>query len=887
MTDKEAPIEEYYPIEKVNKLASKEGVGFLKQKYRPHLYTHLWFARRLGCVFRSILLYSLADQELQMIKKKNSSGNRSLNEEFGSDNSQSSKELVEIKSAQDLWDYYQEDVDFSDKRIMDPFMGGGTTTSEAVRFNAEVVGSELNPVAWFMDKKQLEPVDPELISEHKEYLESKVGEKVKEYYSTKCEECSSDSDIIYTFWTKKTTCLNCSKDVRLMKSWKLENDFGSDDDYVVICPDCGKISLKQEYRKKVSCDHCENKFNPNDGPASRTKHTCQNCGISEKTIEATKKRDEPLEKEMIAIKYFCGNCEKERFKKPNSEDLSRYEEASEELESKENELSIPNEKIPEGKETNRLHKHGYTKFKEMFNERQKLTLGMLLKEIDEIENKDVRELFLLSFSKSLESNNMFCGYDSSEGNIGHLYARHDYAPRKSPVENNVWGHQKGVRTFSKNVNSLKEAMKFSKEPVERYLEDGEHKKRQMQTPINAKVTQDTTEFEEGDADALMLCGDSSYLPISDESLDAIVTDPPYGDNVMYSELSDFFYVWLKEVLKDEYSYFSSSTVPKGTEVVENQVRGKTSEDFQDGLTAVFKESHSKLKEDGVMAFTFHHSETETWHSVLNSVISSGFYISAVYPVKSEVSQSMLIRDRGNIEYDMIIVCRKRDDEPEEGIWSEMEDRIYLEAKEQVNKLRSEDRELTQGDMFVITIGKCLEIYSKHYPEVYRDGEKVSVSDALESIQEIVDGQIMGGMFDDLANELDLISATYISYIAGRGGEIGYSSLNKNLQQRSVDISDLTDSGVVKQEGGKVVVPDLEERAEEIDSKSVDDLTAVDRAQYLVYLKEDDRLASEMHDWASEGAVKALRKLGDIENKKDYIDLADYVEEKTKNTQLNI
>ena len=124
-------------------------------------------------------------------------------------------------------------------------------------------------------------------------------------------------------------------------------------------------------------------------------------------------------------------------------------------------------------------------------------------------------------------------------------------------------------------------------------------------------------------------------------------------------------------------------------------------------------------------------------------------------------------------------------------------------------------------------------------------------------------------------------------MAGRGGEIGYSSLNKNLQQRSVDISDLTDSGVVNQEGGKVVVPELEERADKIESKSEDDLTAVDRAQYLSYLKDEDRLASEMHDWASEGAVKALRKLGDIENNNDFIDLADYVEEKTKDSQLNL
>ncbi len=818
-----------------------------------------------------------------MEKKQNSSGDKLLDSNFKATENLGRTE--EWGVPEELWDYYKEDIDFSGKTILDPFTGGGTTTSEAIRFNSKVIGSELNPVAWFMDKKQLEPVDPELISEHKRKLEKKIAKKIKSYYKTECKECGSESEIIYTFWSKKVECRNCSNQIRLMKSWKLENNFGNEENYVLKCPNCNEIFKSKIYSKSISCPHCNQEFNSKKGPATRTSHTCPKCGQKEKTIETVRRRDKPLEEEMIAIKYYCEECEQVKFKKPTKKDKEIYEKASKKLKEKKDVLPIPNERIPEGYNTNQAINYNYKKFSDMFNNRQKLCLGFLLDSIDDIENNNVRELFLLSFSKALESNNMFCGYDSSEGNIGHLFARHDYAPKKSPVENNVWGHEKGVRTFSKNLNSLKEAMEFSFSPIERYLENGEHKKTRMQIPIQADVTDDPEHLE--DNDALMLCGDSSYLPIEDKSVDAVITDPPYGDNVMYSELSDFFYVWLKESLRGDYNYFNSDTVPKGTEIIENDVRGKSSNDFAEGLTAVFKESHNKLKDDGIMVFTFHHSETDTWHSVLKSVLNSGFYIKAVYPVKSEVDQSMLIREKGNIEYDMIIVCRKREDKPERGIWSEMEDRIYLEAKDEVEKLRTEDREVTQGDMFVITIGKCLEIYSKYYPEVYRDGERVSVSDALESIQEIVDGQIMGGMFDDLATDLDLISATYISYIAGRGGEIGYSALNKNLQQRSVDISDLVESGVVKKEGSKVVVPDLEERADVIESKSEDNLTAVDRAHYLGYLKEEDKLASRMHDWVSEGAVKALRKLGDVENKNDFIDLANYVEEKSKDRTLGV
>ena len=882
MTQKKTPIEEYYPIEKVNQLAEKEGVGFLKQKFRPHLYTHLWFARRLGCVFRSIILYTLAERELSISKKKRTiSGEKILNNNFTSDSPQIEK--VEWEESEDLWKYYKYDVNFSNKKILDPFMGGGTTTSEAIRFNAKVVGCDLNPVAWFMAKKQLEPVDPNLISEYKEKLKENIAPDIKKYYKTECRECGEESEIIYTFWSKIASCVNCKVEIPLMKSWKLENSFGDKNNYVLKCKECGYIFESEDYSKNVTCPNCGSIFNARNGPASRTSHICENCGQKEKTIESVRRRKEPLREKMVALKYHCENCEETKFKAPEDNDKNLYQKAGDKLEKVIDNLPIPEEEIPEGYNTRQAKNYNYNHFEQMFNSRQKLCLGMLLKSIKNIGRKDIRELFLLSFSKSLESNNMFCGYDSSEGNIGHLYARHDYAPKKSPVENNVWGHRKGVRTFSKNLNSLKEAMEFSFNPVERYLENGQHKKTHMETPIRANVTQNPKELDE--ADALLMCGDSSYLPIKDNSIDAIITDPPYGDNVMYSELSDFFYVWLKEALRGEYDYFEPNTVPKGTEVIENKARGKTSEDFAEGLTSVLEESYKKLKDEGVLVFTFHHSETKTWNSVLKSVLDSGFFIKAVYPVKSEVNQSMLIRDKGNIEYDMIIVCRKRDDESEEGIWSEMEDKIYLEAKEEVKKLRTKERELTRGDMFVITIGKCLEIYSKHYPTVKKDGENISVKEALEFIQEIVDGQLIGGQFDELVEATDAYTATFLTYLAGKGEEVSYSSLNKNLQQRSIDISDLVNSGVVKQIGSSVVVPEIEERAKNIKKKSKDDLTAIDRAHYLIYLKKEDKLASKMRRWYSKEAITTLKKLADIENNEDYKDLAEFIQKKTKNKTL--
>ncbi len=909
MSKENAPIEEYFPIEQVNEIADKESKA--KRYYRPVYTMHKWWARRLGCVFRSMLLYSLADEDMKVLKSSSEDGkNRRIDADHSGDSDD--LQLVDAdwnRNPETLWDdFYLEDFSFEDKTVLDPFMGGGTTVVEALRMNANVVGKDLNPVAWFTVKKETEPVDLEKLDEAFEKLEEEVAPEIKKYYKTTCPECEETADTMYYFWVKELDCRNCGsttplfKDYRVAKNRSLnvehkhkaicencretykpgENclncgeEFEHGNYYHVHCPECSEIFETPHWKEENTCPHCENSFNPKKDANSSGKYfTCEECGQKNEVIETVNNQGRANER-LWAVEYYCESCDIKGYKKSKKEDKELFNEAAEEYERNKEDLDIPQQEIPEGKETTpRLPNHGYYNFKDLFNKRQLLSLGRLLKEIEKFD-EDIRELMLIPFSKTLDTNNILCQYDQTKHHIYPLFKTHAYHPGQQLVENNLWGTEYGRGSFTSDYESLRKAVKYCLNPYEKYIEDdGSKSSKDMNIPIEQKENDE------------ILCGDSSFLDREDKSVDAVITDPPYFDNVMYSELSDFFYVWLRQILKDEYDYFRSEYTPKSAEAVKNSTRDKSEDDFTDALTRVLAESRRKLKDDGLMAFTFHHGSTDAWGSVLGSVLDAGFYISAIYPIQAEMSTSLHIQKKGNIEYDMIIVCRKRDDEPEEGIWSEMEDRIYLEAKEEVEKLRTEDRELTQGDMFVITIGKCLEIYSKHYPEVYRDGEKVSVSDALESIQEIVDGQIMGGMFDDLATELDLISATYISYIAGRGGEIGYSSLNKNLQQRSVNISDLVNAGVVRQDGSKVVVPELEERAEEIESKPEDDLKAVDRAHYLAYLKQEDKLASQMHDWASEGAVKALRKLGDIENNNDFLELADYVEEKTKDSQLNL
>jgi adenine-specific DNA methylase len=908
MPEEKAPIEEYFPIEQVNEIADKESKA--KRYYRPIYTMHKWWARRLGCVFRSMLLYSLADEDMKVLKSASEDG---TNKRLDADHSEDGEYLQLVDANWDgdpktLWDdFYLEDFSFKDETVLDPFMGGGTTIVEALRMNANVVGKDLNPVAWFTVKKETEPVDLDKLDEAFEKLEEEAAPEINKYYKTTCPECNETADAMYYFWVKELDCRNCGsttplfKDYRVAKNRSLnvehkhkaicENcgqnykpgqdcpecgeEYKHKNYYHIHCPRCQKIFESPHWKEENTCPHCQNKFNPDEkGAAWRGSFTCDNCGQKNDITDTISEQGKP-DQRLWGVEYYCSVCDKKGYKIADVNDEELYKKAKKRYERLKQDLSIPQQKIPKGKETHpRLQNHGYEDFKDMFNKRHLLGLGLLLDNIKSIENEDVREHILLSFSASLRSINEFCMYELYRHHLQPLFAQHAYTPTNAPVENNIWGIEYGRGTFTSNFDMVREGVKYQNQPYEKHIDSGQKKQKEMKIKTERKK-QDK-----------MLCGDSSYLEIEDESVDAIITDPPYFDNVMYSELSDFYYVWLREGLKHKYDYFNSELVPKSAEAVKNKSQNKDEEDFTDSLTRILSESHSKLQEDGIMAFTFHHSETGAWASILNSVLNSGFYITAIYPIQAEMSSSYHIKDQGNIEYDMIIVCRKRDDEPEEGIWSEMEDRIYLEAKEEVEKLRTKDRELTQGDMFVITIGKCLEIYSKHYPEVYRNGEKVSVSNALDSIQEIVDGQIMGTVFDKIAGDLDTVSAAYITYIAGRGGEISYNSLNKNLQQRTVDIADLINSKAVVKEGSTITVPDLEERAVMIEEKPEDKLTAVDRAFYLLYLKGQDQLNAKMHGWATGDAITALRKLGEKEDNEDYLEVADFVTEKKNDTKLD-
>ncbi len=218
-------IEVSFPIVEINRLAVPE-----RNSFKPIYQMHKWFARRASCVFRAILLGCLKPAGTDIMA------------EFYKD--------------------HTHDPDTNDKLILDPFMGGGTTVVEALRLGCKVTGIDLNPVAWFIVKTEVEPVDIDALraafdrlSERRvEWSGKSVRDTLLEQYKTECPCCGNqNADIIYTFWVKSAICtsITCSKQVPLFS------------DYIVAAK-----TPSIRYWRDVRCPKCKNRFDWELEPAA-------------------------------------------------------------------------------------------------------------------------------------------------------------------------------------------------------------------------------------------------------------------------------------------------------------------------------------------------------------------------------------------------------------------------------------------------------------------------------------------------------------------------------------------------------------------------------------------------------------------------------------------
>lgn len=653
---------------------------------KPVFFIHKYFARRITANFRMSLLGFMADKD-------------------------------EIIS--DL--FYQKSSNREDVTILDPFMGGGTTIFEALRFGCKVIGNDLQPLSLFVTKALVAPVNEKAVNTEVKRLEKTVGEKIKSYYKTTCPCCGKKADGMYSFHVKKAKTDTACKEHRFFSSFIIAY---KQDEFTVVCPKCGKLEKTKFENGAYVCECGWELKSPKDTYVKNGTFVCPDCGETKVLSDYGPETGYPFATDVVAIEYYCPHCKAHDYKAPDQDDVQLFEKAKKDFSELERELPIPDQMIPEGYNTNQIRNHRYRRFRDLFNERQLLCLGLLLQAINEVDDKDVQLWLQLAFSGMLEMNNMFCRYQQNAYKICNIFFNHAYVPIAMPVENCVWGAKLGTGTFDKTVQKILRGKRFNKSIYDlsaKKLANGRYDSVQISNGDTVEATPVTDYANLDGKHPVLRCSDSRRLDfIPDESVDMVLTDPPYGANVMYSELIDFFHVWNYKSSIAEQIGFTEPLSPKANEIIVNSVAGKDFQYYQDGITSVLSECHKKVKKDGYLVFSFHDKSLDSWLAVLESIYSAGFYLKKCYPVQAETRTGAHTSNKNSIGIDLMLVCQKVSVMPSQMtmITDEViEDAIAITRQflvETLEKFQKVEAEFTVPDIQNIAIAEFFAALKNYY-----------------------------------------------------------------------------------------------------------------------------------------------------------------------------
>ncbi len=590
--------------------------------------------------------------------------------------------------------------DFSKIRVFDPFMGSGTTIGEAHKLGLCALGRDINPVAAELVRIALGPMDRIKIDRAFKELEINIGQKLLQLYRS-VDSSGNSCEVLYYFWVMQVNCPVCKSTVDLFSSWIVaRNAYPKRKPEVqVLCPRCGDIFKSINGKGELNCKKCNLKFRSDIANVNRSKATCSSCNHMFHILKALDKRTKP--KYRLYGKLVLTKNQRKEYLKATKEDLIKFKKCSVDLvkETRNGSIAYPNLKLEAGYNTNQVINYGFKNWKEFFNDRQLLGLGRLYNAILAIYDTDVRDLFLLAFSGALEFNNMFASYKGEgTGAVRHMFSHHILKPERTPIEANIWGTPKSSGSFSNLFrNRVDRAIKYRQNPTEISAENGSKGIVSSASFVGEVEKEWPVDVLAKGRKIYLSCGDSSISKLQPKSIDLIVTDPPFFDNVHYSELADFFYSWQK-------------LMPRGfiknlkTTRSKNEVQDAKPKAFEDKLKVVFQECYRILTDEGLLVFTYHHSRYEGWQSVASSIINSGFYVVNTHPVKSEMSVAApKSQAKEPIQIDIIIVCRKKGLK----IVGKSPKTALKKAISKINRLQSAGFSLSLNDKKAILYGQLL------------------------------------------------------------------------------------------------------------------------------------------------------------------------------------
>ena len=643
--------------------------------------------------------------------------------------------------------------------ICDPTAGGGSIPFEAIRIGANAIANDLNPVSALIMRATVEwPARFHLrLADEFRQLASRFVSTREERLAPHFPAESTPNAISTNYlWARTVTCPYCNGLVPLSPNWRLAPDGTG----VRLNPELG--TGPNSDGRVCSFEIVNAATDQSPGTVSRGDGVCPYADC-ERVIDGDEIKRQAhasrMGEQLYAVVY------KKRVKKilksgkrgkykwvrgyraPRPEDDNSVE-VQAQLEEKFPEWEafdiVPSEKFPEVSNDDRPIQYGMPLWRDLFSPRQLLCHGtsvevfreMLNADTADAENGQLSEVrkaaygyLALALDKLLNYNSRMSVWMPTREVVANTFNRHDFAfcwshAEMAPLVVGL-GYDWAIGQTAKCIDELVALIR----------------------PADADSAGPLFAGADGAslADDVMPSIDISCKPadsldhIEDASIDAVVMDPPYYDNVMYAELSDFFYVWLKRTAGHVFpELFRGHLTDKDNEAVANQARfrGKkgakalAGRDYQERMASIFAECRRVLKPDGLMTLMFTHKATGAWDALTKGLMEAGFVITASWPINTEAEGSLHIKKKAAAKSTIFLVCRPRHSGADgdamvrevpaaygEGsspvYWEDVEPVVARAVRSRVGEFL--DAGISGVDLYLASFGPALEEFSRHWP----------------------------------------------------------------------------------------------------------------------------------------------------------------------------
>ncbi len=768
-------IEIDLPLDAINRQSARE-----KSIRHGHPSTlHMWWARRPLAACRAVIFASLVDdpsslpddfptKDAQDAERKRLHNliERLVEWEATDETDPNSRELIDEARheiarsvARSRGEKPPEDADpaavlrYLNKAalpIYDPFAGGGSIPLEAQRLGLRAVASDLNPVAVLINKALIEipprfagkpPVNPNAdplgmktgkttgrgksrkpetvawrgalgladdIRHYGRWMRERARERIGHLYPKAKLPNGDEATVIAWLWARTVPCPNpaCRADMPLVKTFHISK---RNDEWIkpVINRDSNGVSVSFEIQNGRG-------DLPNGGTVKRDSVDCFICAAS---APLSYVRDQgkagKIGEKMIAV-VSEGN-RRRIFTSPTKEHVKIAKSAKPKI------RSIPSQKMPSTANLVSGRGYGITHWRQLFTERQLTTLGTFIELIPEVralivergassEYADAVCTYLaLSVSKLLLGFSSFTTWHSVRDIVRGVFSLQAIPMRWDFAEANPFS----------NATSWMSQIDWLSRVVERMPAD-------MNTAQAYQADATTT--------------------IHAQNGPVIITDPPYYDNISYAELSDFFYVWLRLMLRDIYpDLFAGMLVPIQEEMTVAPRFGKNGKErFEDmmGKTLRLIREHATHEFPSSIFYAYKQQEdkrggvTSTgWETMLTALVNAGFRIVGTWPVRTELGNRAVARDTNSLASSVVLVCRPR---PDDAPTRSRRQFIADLKREMPDRLAQLESQVAPADRAQSAIGPGMEIYSRYSGVETLDGRPVTVGEALALINNSIE-----------------------------------------------------------------------------------------------------------------------------------------------------